>query len=171
MKRLVLFIFFAILPLFAKEAKMEVFSPAFENGGFIPAKYTCDGDDISIPLIFKNVSAKAKSLALVMDDPDAPMGVFVHWVIYDIPVSLEGLPEGVPNAPELEQGIKQGRNDFGNIGYGGPCPPNGAHRYYIKVYALDRVLEAKSGLSKHQLLQLIRPFVIDQAVLMGIYER
>ncbi len=157
--------------LFAKEAKMQLLSPAFEHGGLIPPKYTCDGEDISIPLVFENVPPEAKTIAIIMDDPDAPVGVFVHWVIYDIPASLPGLPEGVPPAPELEGGIKQGINDFGRIGYGGPCPPDGAHRYFIKAYALDVALEAQPGLTKHQLLRLMSGHVIDDAVLMGIYER
>ncbi|MRI58763.1 MAG: YbhB/YbcL family Raf kinase inhibitor-like protein [Epsilonproteobacteria bacterium] len=150
---------------------MRLLSPAFENGGMIPSQYTCDGADKSVPLIFHNVPSEAKSLALVMDDPDAPMGVFVHWVIYDIPSALQGLPEGVPHVPELEYGIKQGFNDFGKIGYGGPCPPKGAHRYFFKLYALSADLALDPGLTKAQLLQLIAPYVIEEAVLMGIYER
>lgn len=157
--------------LFIKGYAMQLVSPAFGNGGFIPSKYTCDGADISLPLVLKDVPKEAKTIAIVMDDPDAPMGVFVHWVIYDIPADIEGLPEGIPNAQELEYGIKQGINDFGKFGYGGPCPPNGAHRYFIKAYALDRVLNVEPGLNKHQLLQLIKPYIIDDAVLMGIYER
>ncbi len=173
MKKICTIFLLITLALFGaqKEKKMQLLSPAFENGGFIPPKYTCDGADISIPLIFKDVPADAQSIAIIMDDPDAPMGVFVHWVIYDIPASMEGLPEGIPNEPVLEYGIKQGINDFRNIGYGGPCPPNGAHRYFIKAYALDRVLGAEPGLTKHQLLQMIKPYIIDDAVLMGIYER
>ncbi len=170
-KVLILLIFTLALFGAKKEHTMQILSPAFENGGFIPAKYTCDGADISIPLEFVGVPSEAKSIAIVMDDPDAPMGVFVHWVIYDIPAELKGLPEGIPNAAELEYGIKQGVNDFGKIGYGGPCPPNGAHRYFIKAYALDVVLGVEPGLTKAQLLNLIAPHVIDEAVLMGIYER
>ena len=154
-----------------KEHTMQLLSPAFKNGGEIPVKYTCDGADISIPLEFVDVPREAKSIVVIMDDPDAPMGVFVHWVIYDIPTTIQGLPEGIPNAPELEGGIKQGINDFGKIGYGGPCPPNGAHRYFIKAYALDRVLDVEPGLSKHQILHLIGPYVLDGAELMGIYAR
>ncbi len=173
MKKLVLILsIFALIVWGApKEKRMRLLSPAFENGAMIPTKYTCDGADISIPLIFKNIPAEAKSIAIIMDDPDAPMGVFVHWVIYDIPATLEGLSEGIPNEPVLEHGIKQGINDFRRIGYGGPCPPNGAHRYFIKAYALDRVLQAEPGLTKHQLLTLIQPFILDSAVLMGIYAR
>ncbi|BCD67705.1 YbhB/YbcL family Raf kinase inhibitor-like protein [Nitratiruptor sp. YY09-18] len=150
---------------------MQVISSAFENGGVIPSRYTCDGENISIPLEFIDVPANTKSLAVIMDDPDAPMGVFVHWVMYDIPASIKELPAGIPQAPVLEYGIKQGINDFGTIGYGGPCPPNGAHRYYIKVYALDTLPDLKPGLTKMQLLQAIEPYIIDEGVLMGIYER
>ena len=172
MRQIVTLIFLTLALIAApKEAKMRLLSPAFEHGGFIPAKYTCDGADISVPLIFQNVPASAKSLALIMDDPDAPMGVFVHWVIYDMPPTLQGLPEAVPNTPELEYGIKQGYNDFGNIGYGGPCPPNGAHRYFFKLYALSADLELKPGLTKAQLLTIITPYIISEAVLMGVYER
>jgi Raf kinase inhibitor-like YbhB/YbcL family protein len=171
MRRFVVLCLAFLFAFAAKEAKMQLLSPAFENGGYIPAKYTCDGADISIPLLFRNLPEGTRSIAVIMDDPDAPMGVFVHWVIYDIPATLEGLPEGIPPAPELEGGIKQGINDFGRIGYGGPCPPNGAHRYFIKAYALDVVLGVEPGLSKPQLLRLISGHVLDEAVLMGIYER
>ncbi len=150
---------------------MQIISPAFEHGGMIPPKYTCDGEDISVPLLFLHVPPSAKSLALVMDDPDAPRGVFVHWVIYDMPAALEGLPEGVPHVPELEYGIKQGLNDFGKIGYGGPCPPSGAHRYFFKLYALSVETVLDPGLTKAQLLELIAPYVIEEAILMGVYER
>ncbi len=150
---------------------MKISSPAFENGGLIPVRYTCDGEDISVPLIFEDVPSGAKTLALVMDDPDAPAGVFVHWVIYNIPAGLSGLPEGLPPEPYLEGGIKQGVNSFGNIGYGGPCPPSCAHRYMFKLYALDSTLEADAGLSKHELLSLIEGSVIEGAGMMGIYER
>ncbi|WP_353662464.1 YbhB/YbcL family Raf kinase inhibitor-like protein [Hydrogenimonas sp. SS33] len=150
---------------------MRLESPAFENGGTIPARYTCDGEDISIPLIFADVPAEAKSLALIMDDPDAPMGIFVHWLIYNMPASLEGLPEGVPNEPYLEEGILQGVNSFGNIGYGGPCPPDGAHRYMFKLYALDTHLDADAGMNKQQLLAAMRGHIVDGAELMGVYAR
>ena len=150
---------------------MRLESPAFENGGVIPSRYTCDGADISVPLRFLDVPAEAKSLALIVDDPDAPMGIFVHWVIYDIPAALEGLPEGVPPAPMLEGGIKQGVNSFGKIGYGGPCPPNGTHRYFFKLYALDTVLNLEPGMGKQELLAAMRGHVIDGAELMGLYAR
>ncbi|WP_456450235.1 YbhB/YbcL family Raf kinase inhibitor-like protein [Hydrogenimonas sp.] len=150
---------------------MILSSPAFEHGGFIPARYTCDGENISIPLNFSDIPEGTRSLALVMDDPDAPMGVFVHWVVYNIPPGLGGLPEGLPNEPVLEGGILQGINSFKTIGYGGPCPPDGAHRYMFKLYALDAVLDAEPGMTKHQLLSAIDGHVLDGAGLMGLYER
>ncbi|WP_456432036.1 YbhB/YbcL family Raf kinase inhibitor-like protein [Nitratifractor sp.] len=150
---------------------MFVRSPAFENGGQIPARYGCSGSDISIPLEFGNVPEGARSLALVMDDPDAPGGVFVHWVVYDIPPDLGGFPEAIPPDPVLELGIRQGVNDFGRIGYGGPCPPDRPHRYFIKLYALDTVLDLPPGLSKAQLLEAMRGHVLAEAEWMGVYAR
>ena len=150
---------------------MRLISPAFEHGGEIPARYTCDGEDISIPLQFLEIPEEAVSLALIMDDPDAPMGVFVHWVIYNIPAELSELPEGIPPQPYLEMGIRQGTNSFGKIGYGGPCPPDGAHRYMLKLYALDVAMDLDAGMTKHQLLSAMEGHVIDSAGLMGIYAR
>ncbi len=150
---------------------MQLISPAFEHGGEIPARYTCDGEDISIPLQFLEIPEEAVSLALIMDDPDAPMGVFVHWVIYNIPAELSELPEGIPPQPYLEMGIRQGTNSFGKIGYGGPCPPDGAHRYMLKLYALDVAMDLDAGMTKHQLLSAMEGHVIDSAGLMGIYAR
>jgi len=144
----------------AKEATMRIYSPAFEMGGMIPVRYTCDGEDISLPIVIENLPAGTKSVAIIMEDPDAPVGLFTHWLIYDIPPSITELPEGIPPAPSLSEGIKQGRNDFGNYGYGGPCPPGGAHRYFIKAYALDAYLDAPAGLDREQLLRLIAPHVI-----------
>ena len=150
---------------------MQLISPAFEHGGEIPARYTCDAEDISIPLQFLEIPEEAVSLALIMDDPDAPMGVFVHWVIYNIPAELSELPEGIPPQPYLEMGIRQGTNSFGKIGYGGPCPPDGAHRYMLKLYALDVAMDLDAGMTKHQLLSAMEGHVIESAGLMGIYAR
>ena len=150
---------------------MQLISPAFEHGGEIPVRYTCDGEDISIPLQFLEIPEEAISLALIMDDPDAPMGVFVHWIIYNIPDELSELPEGIPPQPYLEMGIRQGTNSFGKIGYGGPCPPDGAHRYMLKLYALDVAMDLDAGMTKHQLLSAMEGHIIDSAGLMGIYAR
>jgi len=150
---------------------MRLSSPVFEDGGYIPVKYTCDGENISIPLEFEDMPEEARSLALIMDDPDAPSGTFVHWIVYNIPSKLVALPEGVPNEPYLFEGIRQGVNSFGNIGYAGPCPPGGAHRYMFKLYAIDRPVDLEAGLSKHELLSKISGHVISGTGLMGIYER
>ncbi len=150
---------------------MKLASPVFEDGGMIPPLYTCDGEDISTPLVFGEVPQEAVSLALIMDDPDAPAGTFVHWIIYNMPADLRGLPEGVPPEPYLSEGIRQGVNGFGKIGYGGPCPPTGLHRYMFKLYALDIPLEKEAGLSKHELLGAMEGHVVEGAGTMGIYGR
>ena len=151
--------------------RMTISSPAFSNGGEIPAKYGCRGLDVSIPLAFRNIPNGARSLALIMEDPDAPGGLFVHWVVYDIPVDLGGFPEGIPPSPTLDLGIRQGINDFGKIGYGGPCPPDRPHRYYLRLYALDTSLSLEPGLSRTQVLEAMKGHILAEAELMGIYER
>ena len=133
---------------------MKLTSPAFGHNTMIPKKYTCEGQDISPPLEIQGVPEGTKTLALIVDDPDAPMGTWVHWVLYDLPAETHQLPEGVPKDEQLTSGARQGRNDFRRIGYGGPCPPPGpAHRYFFKLYALDTALGLASGADKSQLLQ------------------
>ena len=127
---------------------MELKSSAFEAGGMIPKKYTCDGPDASPPLNWSDVPAKAKSLALIVDDPDAPMGTWVHWVAWNIPPDARSLDEGVPKKDSLPNGMKQGTTDFRSIGYGGPCPPSGTHRYFFKLYALDTALNLPPSTTK-----------------------
>ena len=151
--------------------KMTLLSPAFTNGREIPAKYGCRGEDISIPLAFRDVPAGARSLALIMEDPDAPSGLFVHWVIFDMPADLGGLPEGIPPVPTLDLGIRQGVNDFGKIGYGGPCPPDRLHRYFLRLFALDVSLPLEPGTSRGQLLEAMQGHILAEATLMGIYAR
>ncbi len=146
-------------------------SPAFEAGGFIPPQYTCDGADVSPPLTWQGVPADAKSLALICDDPDAPVGTWVHWVLYDLPASETGLPENVLPLKELSNGAKQGTNDFGRIGYGGPCPPAGIHRYFFKLYALDDFLNLAPGLTKKRLLRAMEGHILLQTELVGRYKR
>jgi len=152
---------------------MRLFSPAFGNGEFIPVKYTCDGEDVSPPLLFTEFPEDTRSFALLVDDPDAPGGVFTHWIIYDIPVTFEGLPEDVPPALELEYGIKQGINDFGKVGYGGPCPPPGSpHRYFFILFALDvPVLGIPAGVEKSEFLSAIEGHVLSQDEIVGLYGR
>ncbi len=149
----------------------ELLSPAFSSGADIPVKHTCDGPDLSPPLRLTEPPAKTKSLALIMDDPDAPVGTWVHWVLYDMPVALRELAEGLPGGDVLGVGT-QGLNDFRKVGYGGPCPPRGpAHRYFFKLYALDIELNLPSRKTKADLLKAMEGHVLEQAELMGRYKR
>lgn len=150
----------------------RVESPAFEAKGKIPQKYTCDGADISPPLAWKEAPPGTKSFTLISDDPDAPVGTWVHWVIYDIPPDTGGLEEGIPKTEELANGAKQGMTDFRKVGYGGPCPPSGkAHRYFFKLYALDRALDLPPKATKADLLVAMNGHVLAQAERVGLYQR
>jgi Raf kinase inhibitor-like YbhB/YbcL family protein len=140
---------------------MEVRSPAFEPNGAIPPKYTADGDDVNPPLTIAEVRDSAKSLVLIVDDPDAPNKTWVHWVVYGIPVVSEIDEDSVPGT--------QGRNDFGRQAYGGPAPPSGTHRYFFKVYALDQEADWEEGLSKADVEQRMAGHVVDEAELVGTY--
>lgn len=150
---------------------IKVSSAAFEEGGMIPGKYTCDEEDISPPLAWDSIPEGTKTLALICDDPDAPMGTWVHWVLFNLPGDVSELPENIPPERELESGAKQGTNDFGRIGYGGPCPPGGTHRYYFKLYALDAELNLESGVRKPQLLEAMEGHILAKGQLMGRYSR
>jgi Raf kinase inhibitor-like YbhB/YbcL family protein len=151
---------------------MKLTSPAFEDGGFIPTRHTCDGEDVSPALEWTGVPEGAKSLALICDDPDAPAGTWVHWVIYDIPPSLAGLPEAIPPTEVTAEGAKQGKNDFRRTGYGGPCPPPGSpHRYFFKLYALDTEPGLPAGATKADLLRVMEGHVLAEAQLAGRYGR
>jgi Raf kinase inhibitor-like YbhB/YbcL family protein len=147
-------------------------STAFEAGAAIPRKFTCDGPDVSPALAWSELPAGTQSLALIMDDPDAPVGTWVHWVLYDLPASTRGLPENRPKQEELSSGARQGRNDFRRIGYGGPCPPPGpAHRYFFKLYALDAKLNLKPGATKPEVEKAMQGHILAQGELMGRYKR
>lgn len=150
----------------------ELRSPAFEPGRDIPVKHACDGQDVSPPLRWGDPPAGAKAFALIADDPDAPAGTWVHWVLYGIPATARELPEGVP-ARETVPGVgTQGMNDFRKVGYGGPCPPPGpAHRYYFKLYALDAELKLPPRRTKADLLKAMEGHVLGHAELMGRYKR
>jgi len=156
-----------------EEEKMAltVTSMAFEEGGMIPRQYTCDGADISPPLSFSGVPEKSTSLALIADDPDAPMGTWVHWVLFNIPPDTTGLPENVPPDQTLANGAKHGVSDFGKFGYGGPCPPSGTHRYYFKLYALDAMLDLSGRVTKKNLLSAMEGHILAEGQLMGKYRR
>ena len=151
---------------------LQITSSAFGEGEFIPLRYTCDGPDVSPPLNWTGTPTGCKSFALICDDPDAPVGTWVHWVIYNIPPSSHGLKENVPKEVELKDGTKQGINDFRRIGYGGPCPPHGVpHRYFFKLYALSKMLTLPSGATKDQLLSAMEGSILAKAELMGRYRR
>ena len=150
---------------------MEIKSSEFKEGSSIPSKYTCDNIDVSPPLEWSQVPAGVKTFALICDDPDAPGATWVHWVIFNIPGNLRELSENIPATETLRNGAIQGKNDFGKIGYGGPCPPGGTHRYYFKLYALDTDLDSKPGITKKDLLKAIEGHILDEVHLMGRYRK
>ena len=154
---------------------MELTSSAFVHQGEIPRRYTCDGENLSPPLAWSGVPAGTQSLALIVDDPDAPdprapKRVYVHWVLYNIPPVATGLPEAVALA-RLPAGTLEGLNDWGRTGYGGPCPPIGRHRYFHRLYALDKVLRDLGRPTKAQLLGVMEEHILAQAELIGTYQR
>ena len=155
----------AIVSFAAGEAKMKITSSAFREGGNIPSKFTCDGGDSSPPLQIADVLLGAKSLALVVDDPDAPSGLFTHWIVWNISPQTNAIAE--ESAPK---GV-HGTNDFGKSGYGGPCPPSGTHRYYFRIFALDRELNLPSGAKRSQLDAAMKGHLVAQGELMGRYSR
>ena len=147
-------------------------STAFLNGGIIPVRHTCDGDDISPPLNWSGVPEGTKCFALVCDDPDAPVMTWVHWIVYAIPAEKRSLPEDVKRTKQLPDGTRQGTNSWKRIGYGGPCPPrDSTHRYLFKLYAVGRVVDLGPGAEKKELLRAIEGSVLAHAELMGIYRR
>ena len=150
---------------------LTVTSTAFEDGGMIPVRHTCDGDDLSPPLGWSGIPEGTRSLALICDDPDAPMGTWVHWVVFSMPPEAGGLSEGVPPERDLRDGTRQGMNDFRKIGYGGPCPPGGTHRYFFTLYALDVPVALESGATKAELLKAVEGHVLARGRLMGRYSR
>lgn len=147
-------------------------SSAFSSEGTIPKKFTCDGADVSPALAWTGAPSATQSFALIADDPDAPVGTWVHWVLYDLPGNMKELAEGVEKQEQLSNGARQGRNDFRKIGYGGPCPPPGKpHRYYFKLYALDKKLDLKAGATKAEVESAMKGHVVAQGELMGRYGR
>jgi len=142
-------------------------SPAFGPGEWIPAKYTCDGQDVSPPLRWSEPPAGTRSFALIVDDPDAPRRTWTHWLLFNLPVEPQELAEGSGSPP----GSRTGRNSWGRPGYGGPCPPGGTHRYFFKLYALDTILTLAAGATREQLQQAMTGHILGQAELMGVYSR
>jgi hypothetical protein len=151
-------------------------STAFKDGGTIPKVHTCEGKGTSPPLAWTGVPEAARSLALIVEDPDAPGGTFTHWVLFDIPPDIKGLREGIP--PEGEVGLapagaaaRQGKNDFGKLGYGGPCPPRGTHRYVFLLHALDIRPDLKPGATRDQRLRVMKGHILAEGRMMGRYSR
>jgi len=150
----------------------EIKSTAFAKGADIPRKFTCDAQDVSPALSWGEPPKGTQSLALIMDDPDAPIGTWVHWVLYDLPATARELPEGVPKDAELPSGARQGKNSWPRTGYNGPCPPPGpAHRYFFKLYAVDAKTNLKAGATKAELEKAMQGHILAQAELMGRYKR
>ncbi len=145
-------------------AKMKITSSAFQEGGEIPSKFSRDGGNVNPPLRFEGTPTNAKSLVLIVDDPDAPVGLFTHWLVWNIDPKITEIPEG-----GVPKGAAQGTNDYPNLGYGGPQPPSGTHRYYFKIFALDQTLDLRSGAKRPELDKAMSGHVIAQGQLMGRY--
>jgi len=154
----------------ASQGSMVLRSPAFSAAAPIPARFSCDADNVSPPLSWEGAPRRARSLALIMDDPDAPAGSWDHWLLYDLPAGSSGLVEGIA-AEALPRGARQGRNSWGRSEYGGPCPPHGTHRYFFRLYALDIRLGLPPGVSKRQLLAAMEGHILARARLIGTYSR
>ena len=151
--------------------EITLVSAAFKDGGVIPQEYTGFGRDLSPPLSWSGVPEGTRSIALICEDPDAPMGTWTHWVIYNIPPDTHGLPENVSPKETLPNGALQGRNDFRRIGYGGPKPPSGIHRYFFKLYALDKELDLTPGVTRDQLLRAMKGHILAEGQIMGTHSK
>lgn len=154
-----------------RRSKMKILSPAFQHEGMIPDKFSCKGQDISPPLKWENAPAGTRSFVLICDDPDAPVGTWDHWLLFNIPASVTELQEGVPAQVELPNGARHGKNSWGRKDYGGPCPPAGTHRYFFKFYALEVLLDLIPGVSKKELMNAMQGHILAQAELMGKFKR
>jgi Raf kinase inhibitor-like YbhB/YbcL family protein len=175
---LIFLILIFLTPFFFKRSKkeisfpktlskiMKISSPAFENNSKIPEKYTCDGENVNPPLKIEGVPKEAKSLVLIVDDPDAPMGTFLHWLVWNIPPETNFIEEN-----SLPERAIQGKNDFGKENYGGPCPPFGTHRYFFKLYALDKILDLPPGSNLKEVEKAMDGHILDQDQLVGLYQR
>lgn len=161
----------AILSLSLLNAKITLTSPVFANGSYIEPLYTCDDKGISMPLIIKGVPKGSKSLALLMEDPDAPMGTFTHWILYNLPPDTKWLPQDFDRYISKFKGVKEGKNDFGKVGYGAPCPPSQTHRYILHIYALNTKLSLANDIDREGFLRAIKGHIIDENTLIGRYKR
>ncbi len=169
MRKIFLIIAVLLLAGCAKEVEqmgnLKLTSPAFGDNGMIPAKYTCDGDDINPELLVEGIPKEAKSLVLIMDDPDAPVGTWDHWIVFNIPLVSKIEENSVPS------GAVQGTNSFRKLDYGGPCPPSGTHRYMFKLYALDATLDLAEGANKADVENAMEGRILAQTKLIGLYKR
>lgn len=154
-----------------QKTKFTVTSNAFKEGEAISRQYTCHGVNISPPLEWGKAPSTVKTIAIIADDPDAQSGTFVHWVVYNMPADTIGMVENLPATASLKAGGFHGKNDFGDVGYGGPCPPSGMHRYFFKVYALDTELPLKAGATKAEVEKAMESHIVAQGQLMGTYAR
>ena len=154
-----------------KGVALEVISTAFGNAKSMSDKYTCDDVDVSPPLEWKNAPAGTKSFSIICETPDAPTGNWVQWVIYDIPAEVTSLPQSVAKKGQLDFGAKQGKNDFDEGGYSGPCLPAGEHRFFFRVYALDSLTNLKEGAKKEELVEAMKGHILAEGALMGVYAR
>ena len=150
---------------------MKLKSSAIATDGVIPLKYTGDGIDISPPLSWSDSPEGTESFVLICDDPDAPRGTFVHWVLYNLPAATRGLPENLSREPRLTNLGVQGKNDFGKLGYGGPCPPSGTHHYFFKLYALSQQIDLAPGATKAQVEKAMRGHILATSEIIGLYRR
>ncbi len=172
---MILLVYFLLLFLqphaYAEDFSMKLTSPAFKEGAAIPRQHTCQGRDTSPELRWSDVPRNAATVALIVDDPDAPGGTWVHWVLFNLPAVIESLPGEIPGIKALANGELQGKNDSNKIGYGGPCPPSGMHRYFFKLYALDVKLNLAAGATKQELEKAMQGHILAQAQLMGTYQK
>ncbi|HON05800.1 MAG TPA: YbhB/YbcL family Raf kinase inhibitor-like protein [Candidatus Ratteibacteria bacterium] len=145
---------------------MNITSPAFQHNSMIPAKYTCDGINVNPPLLIEGIPEKTKSIVLIMDDPDAPMGTWIHWIVFNIPCTGTKLEIKENSIPGI-----QGWNDFRKVSYGGPCPPSGTHRYFFRAYALDTMLNLKEGVKRQELEKAMQGHILAQAEIIGLYKK
>ncbi len=174
MKKIVWIVFLLFLTsslLFTEEDTMKITSTAFEEGGMIPVKYSCKGSDISPPLEWSGAPEKTVSFVLICDDPDAPVGTWVHWVYFDIPATVNSLPEAFPPGENPSTGGTQGKNSWRRNDYGGPCPPGGIHRYFFKLYALDATLNLGPGANKAKVVKAMNGHILAEAQLMGTFKK
>jgi len=158
--------------LLSKENNFQLISSDFNNNETIPVKFTCTGKDISPKLLIKNIPLQTKSLVLIVDDPDAPAGIWVHWILYNIPINITKIKENQKKGVmKLKWGGLQGINSWGKFGYGGPCPPTGIHRYFFKLYAVNKKLKPVKKITKQQIMKMIKGHIIATTKLTGLYKK